>query len=72
MPIGGSFVSPGSRMYFASRLLVDVGIFFVRSFFLDELISRAAFAANVDESCLLAHVTSEAGSIIAKAGRIAH
>ena len=31
-------------------LLVDVGVVFVRSFFFDHLITRAAFAAIVDQS----------------------
>ena len=48
IPMGGSLLSPGKKTYFDSRFWVNVGVVFVRTFLFDQLIPRAAFAADVN------------------------
>ena len=51
---------------------VDVGVALVVALLLDELVARAALAADVHERRLLAHVAREAGRVVAEARRVAH
>ena len=52
--------------------LVDVSIVFVRPFLFDQLITRTALAADVDQTRFLSHVARKTGGVIAKAGRITY
>ena len=47
-------------MNFDAPLLVDVDVIFVRASFFDLLVTRTALASDVEERCLLPHVTGEA------------
>src|SRR5256885_6231756 len=52
-------------------LLVDIGIVFVVALFLDELVTRASFTAEVEQRRFLSHIARKAGSIISEAGGVA-
>ena len=61
----------GKRDIFLRALFVDVGIVLVVSLFLDQLVPRAALAADVNQRGLLSHVARKAVRIVAEAGRVA-
>src|SRR5256885_3146641 len=52
-------------------LFVDIGIVFVVALFLDELVTRASFTAEVEERGLFAHIAGKAGRVIPEAGGVA-
>jgi hypothetical protein len=58
----------GQEHILGFSFLIDVGVVFVRSFFFDHLITRAALASVVDQTRGLSHVARKTGRVIAEAG----
>src|SRR4029077_9897085 len=61
----------GKQNVLRGSIFVDVGVVLVVSIFFGQLIAWAAFAADIGECRFLAHVASEAGRVVAEAGRVA-
>src|SRR5216110_1676110 len=62
----------GKKNVLRLPLGIDTVVLLVIALLFDQLIARAALAANIEKRGILAHIAREPGRVVTKAGRVAH